>query len=123
MPKPQVCFDEIFRVLKPGGDCLILVPFVIKLHQEPFDFHRYTKHALKTYATEAGFKSIDVQEVGGMSNILGTILSLAIKDASNILIRSGLRLQYLIWKILRKFFDDGPPNKILPQGYADYLKK
>jgi len=123
LPEPQVCFDEMHRVMKPGGEALILVPFVIKLHQEPYDFHRYTKYALKFYAQKAGFSIIEVREVGGISNILGTILNCAIKESVNPIYKLGLHLQYFIWRVLRKFFDDDSPSIILPQGYALYLKK
>lgn len=123
LPEPQVCFNEIHRVMKSGGEALILVPFIIKLHQEPYDFHRYTKYALKFYAKKAGFSIVDVKEVGGISNILGTILKTAIKVSSNPIYKLGLRSQYFIWRVLRKLFDDDSPSAILPQGYALYLKK
>ena len=123
LPEPQVCFDEMHRVIKPGGEALILVPFVIKLHQEPYDFHRYTKYALKFYAQKAGFSIIEVREVGGISNILGTILNCAIKESVNPIYKLGLHLQRSFLRVLRKFFDDDSPSIVLPQGYALYLKK
>ena len=123
LPEPQICLNEIYRVLKPKGECLILVPFFIKLHQEPFDFHRYTKYALEFYAKNAGFQSPKAKEVGGFSNILGTVLKTGISNTSNPIVRLGLKIQYFIWRILRKIFDDDEPNKIYPQGYALYLKK
>lgn len=41
-------------LLKPGGRVLITVPFLLKLHQEPVDYHRYTKYTLKQLAVENG---------------------------------------------------------------------
>lgn len=123
LPEPQVCFNEMHRVMKSSGEALILVPFIIKLHQEPYDFHRYTKYALKFYANKAGFSIVEVKEVGGISNILGTILNCAVKESSNPIYKLGLHLQYFIWRVLRKLFDDDSPSIILPQGYALYLKK
>ena len=41
-------------LLKPGGRLLITVPFLLKLHQEPVDFHRYTRYALSELAAENG---------------------------------------------------------------------
>src|SRR5215216_1408725 len=38
---------EIYRVLKPGGHIILTVPFAWELHEEPHDFFRYTKYALK----------------------------------------------------------------------------
>ena len=39
---------SICNVLKKNGECLIIVPFTIKNHQEPFDYNRYTKYYLDT---------------------------------------------------------------------------
>lgn len=39
-------------LLKPGGRLLITVPFLLKLHQEPVDYHRYTRYALEKVASE-----------------------------------------------------------------------
>ncbi len=39
-------------LLKPGGVLLITVPFLLKLHQEPVDYHRYTRYALSLLAAE-----------------------------------------------------------------------
>lgn len=41
-------------LLKPGGRLLITVPFLLKLHQEPVDYHRYTHYALLQLAEENG---------------------------------------------------------------------
>ncbi len=123
LPDPQNCFDEIHRILKPDGECLILVPFFIKLHQEPFDFHRYTKHALKLYAERSRFAGTRIVSVGGFSNILGTVLKTAINNTSNKIKKMFLLAQLLIWKVLRRLYDDDEPNETYPQGYAVYLKK
>src|SRR5437016_267080 len=43
---------EIFRILKPGGKGLFVVPFIYKSHGAPFDFFRYTKSGLHTLLRE-----------------------------------------------------------------------
>jgi len=40
------------NLLKPGGSLLITVPFLLKLHQEPVDYHRYTQYTLAQLAAE-----------------------------------------------------------------------
>lgn len=123
LPEPQTVFNEIERILKPGGQCLVLVPFMIKLHQEPYDFHRYTKHALKRYSERSGLNVDQIEEVGGISNILGTIYSVAIKEQLSWGGLFSLRLQYLIWRVMRRFIGDEGPSQVMPQGYALYLSK
>lgn len=58
---PRTAISESFRVLKRGGVFAATVPFVWKLHEEPNDFHRYTKYALEKYLREAGFESIEIK--------------------------------------------------------------
>lgn len=123
LPEPKKFIREISRILKEGGECLILVPFVIKNHQEPFDFHRYTKYGLEYYINDAGLKNFEIIEVGGISNILGTIYKVALEEKINLIQKILINVQYFIWKIMRKMFGDDTPSKDMPQGYAVYIKK
>jgi SAM-dependent methyltransferase len=53
--------DSLFYLLKPGGSLVIAVPFMIKIHQAPFDFQRYTHYSLEQMAHQHGFE-IDLLE-------------------------------------------------------------
>ena len=64
---------EIFRVLKPGANLLINVPFVWDEHEIPFDFKRYTSFGIKQTLNEAGFKILDLKKT---SNYVNTIFQL-----------------------------------------------
>lgn len=48
--------DSLFYLLKPGGSLIIAVPFMIKIHQAPFDFQRYTHYSLEQMARQHGFE-------------------------------------------------------------------
>jgi len=39
---PSVVIDEIYRVLKPGGLVLSIIPFMQPFHASPYDYQRYT---------------------------------------------------------------------------------
>jgi SAM-dependent methyltransferase len=56
---------EIFRVLKPDGHIILTVPFAWELHEEPYDFFRYTKHALRQLFETAGFEIDYIKPNGG----------------------------------------------------------
>lgn len=43
VPHPPSVLEEIYRVLKPGGTCLITVPFLFHIHADPYDYGRYTE--------------------------------------------------------------------------------
>jgi len=56
---------EVHRVLRPGGHIILTVPFAWELHEEPYDFFRYTKHALKELFEQSGFQIDYIKPNGG----------------------------------------------------------
>ena len=48
-------------LLKPGGEIWLAVPFLLKVHQAPYDFARYTPFALRQIAANAGLTVKDLQ--------------------------------------------------------------
>jgi SAM-dependent methyltransferase len=45
---------RLAELLKPGGILIVAIPFLVKLHQTPVDFVRYTHYALERFAGEHG---------------------------------------------------------------------
>lgn len=62
---PQKAANEFYRVLKPGGHCLVTVPQLNELHEEPNDYFRFTKFGLKEIFENSGFKIILMEKRGG----------------------------------------------------------
>ena len=63
---PIKAFEEIYRVLKPGGYCFIYVPFLFYYHAEKgyyADYWRFTKDTLKLLSKP--FSSSEIQLVRG----------------------------------------------------------
>lgn len=73
--KPDFLMSEIFRVLSPEGKLLMNVPFYYWLHEEPYDYYRFTKFALKSIAEDAGFSINKLEATGGAPEILADIIS------------------------------------------------
>jgi SAM-dependent methyltransferase len=63
--EPQRIFEEIRRVLRPGGRLLLTAPQYNALHEEPRDFFRYTRYGLQHLAEKAGFRVERVEPIGG----------------------------------------------------------
>ena len=63
------------RVLKKGGILILNTPFFYWLHEEPYDYYRHTKFALKSLAEDAGFRIIQLESIGGALEIISDILS------------------------------------------------
>lgn len=59
---PEALIAEIERVLRPGGTLLATVPFSARVHYAPYDFHRFTKFALRRMF--ASFRDVRVEERG-----------------------------------------------------------
>lgn len=51
------------------------VPFLYHLHEEPFDYYRYTPYALKHLAQNAGLEMISIQHYGSAFGMLVDITS------------------------------------------------
>lgn len=47
VPNPQKVVDEMLRVLKPGGQAYVFVPFVYPFHASPNDFYRWSHEGLR----------------------------------------------------------------------------
>jgi SAM-dependent methyltransferase len=54
---------NIFSSLKLGGLLLITTPFMVKIHQAPYDFIRYTHFALEKYLEKVGFEVMALDAV------------------------------------------------------------
>ena len=62
---PQKAIHEFYRVLKPGGYCMVTAPQLNELHEEPHDYFRFTKFGLEEIFSRAGFKIIVIDQRGG----------------------------------------------------------
>jgi len=52
----QALLAHLAELLKPGGRLIVAIPFLVKLHQTPVDFVRFTHYALQRFAPAHGFE-------------------------------------------------------------------
>lgn len=64
VPDPTKFLADLHRVLKPGGQIILTVPWSARLHHLPHDYSRFTRFGLATRLTSTGFVEIDIQERG-----------------------------------------------------------
>jgi SAM-dependent methyltransferase len=64
---PEHFLNEIQRVLKPGGQILLTVPFVWDEHEQPWDYARYSSFALKHLFEQHGFEML--QQIKTVNNV------------------------------------------------------
>ena len=75
VPNPSKVVAEIYRILKPGGTLILSVPHLSRLHEEPYDFYRYTKYGLTHLLEVANFQQIEVKPCGGIFCFVGHQIS------------------------------------------------
>ena len=69
--RPQELFAEMARVLRPGGTLLLSAPFSFRLHEEPFDFYRFTPHGLREMAKRNRLDVERTMPAGSLWSVLG----------------------------------------------------
>jgi SAM-dependent methyltransferase len=124
VPEPINFLSEIFRVLKPGGKLIMTTPFLVPLHEEPFDFYRYTRYGIQHLLGSAGFQNIRITPFG---DYFGVILAFSIQihlKAWRIFTnKTGLRFLYSVYNPIIFFFIAVPQWTYLVYFKAPVLKK
>ena len=103
--EPQRMFDEMYRVLKKNSYIILTTPCQYGLHEQPYDYFRYTKYALRQMAEKSGFKVDCINPIGGMLVIINQLIAKYITI-----------FLYVIWEKLRG-------NKIRKEEGFKHIKK
>jgi SAM-dependent methyltransferase len=126
IPEPQKAINEIHRVLKKDCHAILSVPFLGYLHNEPYDFFRYTKYSLKFMGEKAGFEVLKIQESGGLFSFMGYVWSTLFVGffsgfpvINKIVFYLNIPICYF-WIFLDKLTKN---SKIMPLNYLVILKK
>ena len=102
------------------------VPFFYWLHEEPYDYYRYTKYSLRVMAEESGFEVVEIDPLGWAPEILTDITAKTIRMVPLI----GKSISIIIQKLTWLFINSRVGNKIskstcdkFPVGYGLIAKK
>lgn len=63
--EPQMMLKEANRILKKGGVLILSMPFQWWVHEEPWDYQRFTRYGLEYQLKKAGFTDIIIEERTG----------------------------------------------------------
>lgn len=78
--EPTLILKEAYRILKLGGVLLICVPFLFRIHSDPYDFGRYTDYYWRTVLKEIGFTRITIEKQGLYYSVLMDMLKLYTRE-------------------------------------------
>jgi SAM-dependent methyltransferase len=74
VPYPPDVLREIGRVLRKNGTLLICVPFLVKIHGDPYDYARYTDYYWSETLRAAGFSGLAIEKQGSFWCVLMDML-------------------------------------------------
>jgi SAM-dependent methyltransferase/uncharacterized protein YbaR (Trm112 family) len=72
LPNPGDLMREIHRVLKPGGYCQLMVPFLFPFHAYPSDYQRYSDRGVMEITR--GFDPVRLEVLTGPASACNVIL-------------------------------------------------
>ena len=120
---------ECHRILKKGGIGIFTIPFLWQCHAEPFDYYRFTKHAIEKQFREQDFDILELRPLeGAYAAIVQTkITSLYLIPVENLLIKllqKALLLSYVpILNYIALNFDKYLYNDKLCLNYLLIVRK
>jgi SAM-dependent methyltransferase len=102
----QALVKEAYRLLKPGGHFIVSGPMYWHLHEEPYDYFRFTKHGFRYILEKNGFSVTEILSNGGKWALLGQVI-IHTMPARLVKMKSFRSLNNRIFSYLdKKFFND-----------------
>lgn len=93
----QQLINEAYRLLKPSGYLVLSGPMYWPLHEEPYDFFRFTKYGFRHILELAGFKIVEEKANGGKWAVCGQVLLHTLDGNLN-------RNKGLKWALMRRVY-------------------
>lgn len=70
--EPSIALAEMSRITRPGGWLVLTTPFLLSVHEAPYDFYRYTEYGLRYLLNQIGY---DIEKLSYKGELFGVWLS------------------------------------------------
>jgi len=132
--EPDLFLKEGNRVLKSGGTIVGTIPFMLGVHQAPYDYNRFTDYMLKHLLAKAGFIDVEIQTLSTPYNTYTSMTGNFFKVVGTYLAMEGTRFDRLKFRLVRKLhsvmmnrfrslFASIPPASEFALGYGFTARK
>ena len=122
LPKFNLAFFEIHRILKKGGCLIGSVPFLYQIHGAPNDYFRFTKDSLNHNLKNNNFKNIKIIALGHGPFVASYSLIYSYIKFLPFFSQIILLITYLLDSFIQIFVKT-KLNEIFPIGYFFIAKK
>ena len=100
--RPWVMMQEVARILRKDGHCIITAPFLVPYHADPYDYYRYTTEGMKALADSVGLEVVEVGSYGRSGIVFSEFLHFTLFNPYKKLNKTRSKLFGLIQKFLFK---------------------
>jgi SAM-dependent methyltransferase len=83
--EPWEALSEFRRILVPHGVAIVAVPFLENLHDEPYDYYRFTRYGAAHLANRAGFEVEEIVVNGGFFHLVLNVPSVVFSSVCELL--------------------------------------
>jgi SAM-dependent methyltransferase len=100
--QPEVVLKESGRILRPNGLLILSIPFLYRIHADPYDYQRLTAYQLERYLSIAGFEKIKIKAQGYYFTVLADMVRGGVARLRPSLLRWGIAagILPLLWLCL-----------------------
>ena len=122
VPNTGRLLTECTRVLKPGGQLVATIPFLLQVHQEPYDFHRYTYIMLHKLLVESGYSDIKIVPLTSPAETYAQIQLHFFQHKFATKSTFSLKIFWMLQRLLNRLFQpllaQGEPHLGMTIGYG-----
>lgn len=105
VPDPKLVLDELVRVVRPGGRVILTVPFLYQIHEEPYDYWRFTVFGLRNLLRSRGLEVKYIGLRGGPMEVIADSMSkFMLAKFAKLRTKRPRWIAGMLWASLAKFF-------------------